>query len=226
MDLRLKLLATVLTLSAAVLGCAPAVSPAAPSGAPGAEPTSAAPSSMPPASPAETGGLPLIGCLDPFPDLAAILALDPGQRLECFGRRALTFPAVVVEAAVDCAPVQVQPVWLWCPPAAFLAVPGTAASWPGGEHGAWADSSTPPDHGLTFAAAKVPMLEIYAPPGSGFDRPQVIGGAKVQVIGHFDDPAAAACTLISAQPGVRAPTPQEVVLACRQAFVVIAVRPA
>jgi hypothetical protein len=230
MHLRLRLMASAITLSGAILGCAAVASPSVPSGSPGAGPTSSAgptsteTSSTPPASAGDTASPPPIGCLGPLPELAAIVALDPGQRLACFGRRALAFQAVVVEATVDCAPVQVQPAWLWCPPTAFLAAPGTAVSRPGATRGVWADGSLPADHGLTFAAARVPMLEIHAPPGSGLDRPQP-AGARVQVIGHFDDPAAAGCRLIRAQPGMRPPTPQEVVLACREAFVVIAVGP-
>jgi hypothetical protein len=76
-----------------------------------------------------------------------------------------------------------------------------------------------------FASAAVPMLEMHAAPGSGVDRGHPGGGAKVQVIGHFDDPAASACRVVSVQPGFQAPTLAEVVLACREAFVVTAIVP-
>jgi hypothetical protein len=223
MGRRLCLLAVLLTLSVTALGCS-AGSSASPSsepgsaGAPSIEPTSTptAPTSTP-----DGGGLPQIGCLGPRPDLAAILAVDASQRPACFGRANLTFQAVVVGAATDCVPIQVQPRWLWCPPAAFLAVPGTA-SWPESDDVAHATGSA--SGGPIFAAAAVPLLEMYAAPGSGIGRGQFADGTKVQVVGHFDDPAASTCRLLNAQPGIRAPTPAEVVLACRQAFVALAVR--
>jgi hypothetical protein len=167
-----------------------------------------------------------IGCLGPRPDLAAILALDASQRLSCFGRSALTFQAIVVAAEAECGPVQVAPAWLWCPPIAFLTAPPMAASWPAPENGASADGPAHTKGGLTLASLCCEMLGIHAAPGSGLDRALATPGAIVQVIGHFDDQAALACRVVGVQEaGFQVPTPAEVVLACREAFVVSAVVP-
>jgi hypothetical protein len=170
----------------------------------------------------DTGGLPLLGCLDPHPGVTAILAVDPSQRPACYGRSNLTFRAVIVAAEVDCVPVQVQPQWLWCPPVAFLTAPATASR-PGSENDARVSGPVWVATSLTAASAAVPMLEMYAAPGSGLRRGQFVAGAKVQVIGHFDDPAAATCRILAVQPGWGAPTLAELVLTCRQAFVAVAV---
>jgi hypothetical protein len=47
------------------------------------------------------------------------------------------------------------------------------------------------------------------------------------VTGHFDDPGAAACRVVGAQlePDLQVPNAAEVVLVCREAFVVTSVRP-
>jgi hypothetical protein len=213
---RLTLMVSLLAISAAALGC----SAANPSLQPSTDLTTALPTSTP-----DAGGSPLVGCLGPRPDLAAILAIDPGQRPACFGRSAVTFLAAVVAAQVDCVPVQVEPAWLWCPPAAFLAPPGTADSRPGSDSIAGATRSALTDDTLMVAAVGVPMLEVYVAPGSGLDQAQFVPGAIVQVTGHFDDPAAAACRVVAAQTEGRLPTPAEVVLACREAFVMTSVQP-
>jgi hypothetical protein len=71
-----------------------------------------------------------------------------------------------------------------------------------------------------------PTLEVYAAPGSGVDRTQFVPGAVILVTGHFDDPAAAACRVVAQPaPDVQVPTAAELVLACREAFVVTSVRP-
>jgi hypothetical protein len=137
----------------------------------------------------------------------------------------VTFLAAVAAATVDCVPVQVEPAWLWCPPAAFLAPPGTADLRPGSDPLARASRSALMADTLMLAAAGVPMLEVYVAPASGLDQAQFVPGAIVLVTGHFDDPAAAACRVVAAQPGWRSPTPAEVVLACREAFVATFVGP-
>ena len=76
----------------------------------------------------EATGSPLVGCLGPSPSLSATLAFNPSQRPACFDRTDVTFLAVGVATAVDCVPAKVEPAWLWCPPATFLAPPG-AAQW-------------------------------------------------------------------------------------------------
>jgi hypothetical protein len=215
----------VLVLSAAAVGCSGANPSLQPSDmvSHGATPTNLT-SAIPAVAP-EPVRTPLAGCPGPRPDLALILALDPGQRLVCFGRSALTFQATAVATEVDCHPIQVDPAWLWCPPAAFLAPPGTTASWSGSNPIAWTHGSAPPDDTLT-AFVGVPMLEVYAAPGSGVDQAQFVPGAIMLVTGHFDDPAAAACRVVAQPaPDVEVPPAAEVVLVCRQAFVVTSVRP-
>jgi hypothetical protein len=167
------------------------------------------------------------GCPNQRPDLALILGLNFGERLACFGRSVLTFQATAVATEVDCVPVQVDPAWLWCPPVAFLAPPATAASWPGSDPVAWTHRSDPPDDTLMTAFIGGPMLEVYAAPGSGVNQAKFAPGAIMIVTGHFDDPAAAACRVVAAQlePDLRAPTAAEIVLWCREAFVVTSVRP-
>ena len=223
---RLSLMLGVLVLSAAAIGCSAANPVLQPSDVVShATPTDL--TSPTPAVAPEPVRSPLGGCPGPRPDLALILALDPGQRLACFGQSAMTFQATPVATDVDCVPIQVDPTWLWCPPAAFLAPPGTAASWPGSDPVGWNHRPAPPDDTLMIAFIGGPTLEVYAAPGSGVDQAQFVPGAIMLVTGHFDDPAAAACRLVAAQlePDLRVPIAAEVVLVCREAFVVTSVRP-
>ena len=203
---RPSLMLGVLVLAAAVGGCSAANPSLQPSDVVSQGPT---PTDVTP----EPVRSPLGDCPSQRPDLALILALDPGQRLACFGRSALTFQATAVATEVDCNPIQVDPAWLWCPPAAFLTPPGPAAFWPGSGR-------------VAFVGPNLPMLAVYTPPGSGVDQAQFFAGASIFVTGHFDDPAAAACRVVAAQPepNLQVPTPAEVVLACREAFVVTSVQ--
>ena len=223
---RLSLMLGVLVLSVAAMGCTAANRVLQPSELV-SHPTPTDLTSPSPAAAPEPVRSPLGGCPGPLPDLALILALDPGQRLACFGQSAMTFQATPVATDVDCVPIQVDPAWLWCPPAAFLAPPGTAASWPAPDLVEWNHRRAPPDDRLMIAFIGGPTLEVHAAPGSGVDQAQFVPGAIMLVTGHFDDPAAAACRLVAAQlePDVRVPTAAEVVLVCREAFVVTSVRP-
>ena len=137
------------------------------------------------------------------------------------------FQATAVGIEVECGSFRVDPPWLYCPPAAFLTPPGRAASWPGSDPVAWTHRSTPPDNSLTIAfSGNLPTLEAYAAPGSGVNQAQFVAAAIVLVTGHFDDPAAAICRLVGQrEPELHVPTPAEVVLRCREAFVVTSVRP-
>jgi hypothetical protein len=220
MRARLGLILGVLVLSAAAIGCSAANPSLQPSDVVSHGPT---PTDL-------TSPIPAVApdCPRPPQDLTLILALDPGQRLACFGRSALTFRATAVATEVDCNPIQVDPAWLWCPPAAFLTPPGTTAFWPGSDPAAWTHRSTPPSDSLRIAyVGDVATLEVYAAPGSGVDQAQFFPGAIIFVTGHFDDPAAAACRVVGAQqePDFQVPTAAEVVLACREAFVVTSVQP-
>lgn len=223
---RLGLMLGVLVLSAAAIGCSGTNPSLQPSGVVSHGPTPTDLTSAMPTVAPEPVRSPLGGCPGPRPDLALILALDPGQRLACFGRLALTFQATAVATEVECHPIQVDPAWLWCPPAAFLAPPGTAASWPGSDPVAWTHRSAPPDDTLMIAYVGGPTLEVYAAPSSGVDQAQFVPGAIMLVTGHFDDPAAAACRVVAQPaPDVQVPPAAEVVLVCRGAFVVTSVRP-
>ena len=224
---RLGLMLGALVLSAAAIGCSAANPSLQPSDVVSHGPTPTDLNSLIPVVAPEPVRSPLGGCPSPRPDLASILALDRGQRLACFGRSALTFQATAVATEVDCVPIKIDPAWLWCPPAAFLAPPGTASSWPRSDPVAWTHRSAQPDDTLMIAFVGGPTLEVYAAPGSGVDQAKFVPGAIMIVTGHFDDPAAAACRVVAAQlePDLRAPTAAEVVLWCREAFVVTSVRP-
>jgi hypothetical protein len=204
----------VLVLSAAVLGCSAANPSLQPSDVVSHGPTPTDPTSPTPTVTREPVRSRLAGCPGPRPDLALVVALDSGQRLVCFGRAALTFQASAVATEPECVPIEVDPAWLWCPPVAFLASPGTVAG-------------TLDDTLAIAFVDDVLTLEVYAAPGSGVDQAQFFGDAIVLVTGHFDDPAAASCRVIAArqEPGLQAPTAEEVVLACRESFVVTSVRP-
>jgi len=223
---RLGLMLGVLVLSAAAMGCSAANPVLQPSEVVN-HPTPTDLTSPTPAVAPEPVRSPLGGCPGRRQDLASILALDPGQRLACFGQSTMTFQATTVATDVDCVPIQVDPAWLWCPPAAFLAPPGTAASWPGPDAVERIHRRAAPDDGVVIAFIGGPTLEVHAAPGSEVDQAQFVPGAILLVTGHFDDPAAAACRLVAAQlePGVHVPTAAEVVRVCREAFVVTAVRP-
>lgn len=210
---RLGLMLGVLVLSAAAIGCS-AANP------------SLQPSDVVSHGPTPTDVTPLGGCSSPRPDLASILALDPGQRLACFGRSAVTFQATALATEVECGSIQFEPAWLSCPPMAFLTPPGAAASWPRSDRVASTHRSAPPDDSLMIAfSGNLPTLEVYAAPGSGVIQAQFAPGV-VLVTGHFDDPAAAACRIVAQrEPELHVPTAAEVVLHCREAFVVTSVRP-
>ena len=199
MGARLTLVVSMLAISAAALGCSAAKPSLQPSEVSSQGPTPTDVTTTLPTSTPDAGQSPLVGCLGPRPDLAAILAIDPSRRPACFGQSDVTFLADGTTAEVECGPGQVEPAWLWCPPAAFLAPPGRAKA--------------------------ATMLAAYLAPGSGLDQAQFVPGAIVQVTGHFDDPAAAACRIVrAAPPEWPVLTPAEVVLACREAFVVTSVR--
>jgi hypothetical protein len=225
MGWRPTLMVSALAVSAVALGCSTASPSVQPPDMSSQGPTPTETAVALPTSTPDAGGSPLVSCLGPRPDLAAILAVDPGQRLTCFGRADVTFLAAVAAPTVDCVPVQVEPAWLWCPPAAFLAVPGVAGLRPKTDPLTWASRSALTADMFLLAAAGAPMLEVHVAPSSALDQTQLVPGAIVLVSGHFDDPAAATCRVVAVQPGWRSPTPAEVVLACREAFVATSVGP-
>lgn len=197
---RLALVAFLLT------GCsvaAPTASPATPSAGVRASGSLATPTaSARPAPTAATVTPPISpmpsGCSNPPPDLAAIVALDPATQLACFGGSPLTFKATVFKPIADCGVgPRITPAW-FCLPGIFLAVPDTST-----------DSGLPP-------------LAAYWDPSSRLTPASFPADSTVQITGHFDDPAARTCHLTS----VSGPSPEpaaQIVLACRETFVVTAV---
>jgi hypothetical protein len=163
----------------------------------------AAPSASPPPivqspAPSASGPAPS-GCVNPPPDLATIVALDPAARLACFGGSSLTFAAIVSKAISDCGVgPRVEPGW-FCLPGVFLAVPNPSA------------------------IADLPPLDVYWNPTSGLKPATFVAGASVKVTGHFDDPAASTCHITEVPSGQSPPAPDQVVLACRETFIVSAV---
>ena len=215
-------------LSAALLACSaasvpstssPAVSqPTAPS------PAKSAPTASPEAATAAPSSSSAVACPGSLETLAAILALSRDQRLSYFGGSTINFRAVVVPGSVDCIPVTVKPAWLWCPPAALLAAPPTAATDPGLGSGLAVDPSTPRGGGFVFASsADVAMLEAYLAPAAASARAQLVPGPTMLVTGHFDDPAALTCRVVSVGAGSPSPSPSDVVQGCRASFVITGV---
>ena len=70
--------------------------------------------------------------------------------------------------------------------------------------------------GIATDASGDRVLLYRVPPGSSGPA-----AAPVDVTGHFDDPAAASCTVTSADPvAFPAPSPEEAVILCRSEFVI------
>jgi hypothetical protein len=193
-------------------GCAGAGASRTPgASAPGASATSFASASpansAPPASspsPTESARPPATslpsGCVNPPPDLSAIVALDASTRLTCFGGSSLTFAATVSKAILDCGiGPRVEPAW-FCLPGVFLAVPNAS-----------------PDSGV------VP-LDVYWNPSSGLTPASFPADKTVQITGHFDDPAASTCHVTSVPAGQSSEPSDQVVLTCRETFIVTAAR--
>ena len=188
-----------------LIGCtvaAPSESPATTSPGVGASGSPATPSASSPPSPSAASVAPTSspvasGCVNPPPDLAAIVALEPAAQLACFGGSSLTFQATVLKPISDCGVgPRISPAW-FCLPGVFLAVPGSS------------DSGLPP-------------LAAYWAPGSRLTPASFPIDKTIQIAGHFDDPAARTCHLSSTS----GPSPQPadaVVLGCRETFVVTTV---
>jgi len=140
-------------------------------------------------------GSPLAGCRTPqqVPDLAAISALDPAARLACFGGSALSFTASIGKPIEDCGVGPVVEPRWFCLPGVFLVAPDSSAG----------------------AGASLPA---YWDPSSGLTTASFPADQTVTITGHFDDAAAANCHVV----GSSSPA-SDVVLACREAFVVTAV---
>lgn len=152
--------------------------------------TSPAPTLVPTPTPGPSG------CVNPPPSLATVVALDPPARLACFGAASLSFTAIVSKAISDCGiGPRVQPGW-FCLPGVFL------------------DAPSPP------ATTDAPPLDVYWNPASGLKPASFIAGASVEITGHFDDPAALTCHVTDVPAGQSPPTSDQVILACRETFIV------
>jgi hypothetical protein len=146
------------------------------------------------ASPSPTAS-PSGGCVNPPPDLVTIVTLDAAARLACFGGSTLTFEAVVFKAIMDCgAGPQHVPGW-FCLPGVFL---------------------DPPNAPLDGSQ----LIAVYWNPASGLKPTSFPYGQTLRITGHFDDAAALTCHLVG---GPAIAIAAEVVLACRETFVVTAV---
>jgi hypothetical protein len=188
-----------------LVGCsvaAPSESPATPSAGVAASGSPATPSGSAPPSPTAASVAPATspmasGCVNPPPDLAAIVVLDPAARLACFGGSTLTFQATILKPISDCGVgPRISPTW-FCLPGIFLAISGAPNN-------------------------ELPPLAAYWAPGSGLIAASFPIDKTVQITGHLDDPAARTCRLSSTS----GPSPEpaaEVVLGCRETFVVTTV---
>jgi hypothetical protein len=123
-------------------------------------------------------------------DIGGILRLAPEERLACYGGRTIQFRA----SDYGCGSADGQPITFepeWLKGSSGC---GFGGAQPGGD---W--------------------LMLRFPPGAsqGFGP-----GLTYDVIGHFDDPAAATCKGSSNDPDIAAPSNAEAVVECRTEFVV------
>ena len=195
-----------LLLGVVLIGCSSAGSSPTPSisttASAAADQATPAPASVPPpaaasASDPASAGPSSDGGSRP-PDLATIVGLDPSARLACFGGSTITFEATVSKAISDCGiGPRIEPAW-FCLPGVFVDVPAPA------------DGPGP--------------LDVYWDPASGITPASFPTDRTVRITGHFDDPAAATCHVTSVPAGQSRATPDAVVLACRETFVVTGVK--
>lgn len=118
-------------------------------------------------------------------DLAAVLGLQPLERLACFGDEPLTLNAASIGCGAGGGP------WTWDP--GWLVMVGGC--------------------GLSPDASGEDVLLYRVRPG---DSEPSAG----PVLGHFDDAAAAGCSVTSADPAIPAPSREEAVVICRTQFVI------
>lgn len=119
-------------------------------------------------------------------NLAAVIALQPLERLACFGDDSLTISAPIVSCGAGGGPWTFIPSWL-------------------GEIGGC---------GLAPDTSGERVLRLRVAPGDSGPS-----SGPITVSGHFDDPAAATCTVTSADAAFPAPSDEEAVVLCRSEFV-------
>ena len=124
----------------------------------------------------------------PTPDLQSVLALQPFERLACFGRESMTLEASFGGCGAGGGPWAWEPGWL-------MELGGCS---------------------LALDEDGDPSLLVRVPPGGT----GLSGSLPAVVRGHFDDPAAAGCSVTTTDPLVPPPGPDEAVVLCRSQFVV------
>jgi hypothetical protein len=138
-------------------------------------------------------------CGNSPPDAATIIALDPADRLACFGDASLTFAAVVGMPITDCGMGR-RIAAGFCLPGVVLLAPNAGEA----------------------SAGLAAYWDLPAAP-TATTPPALVAGTSVRVTGHLDDATAQMCHLSSGPPGQPTQPPTEVVLSCREEFIVDAV---
>jgi hypothetical protein len=164
---------------------------------PAASTTPVPPVTSPTPIPVPTG-TPLVGCVNPPPDIAALTAqTDP---VACYGNAPLTLDAYPTVAQIDC-PVTVEPVWLACGGPNLLMRVGETSKFG-------------------------PELVVSVDPASGISFSDYLD-KNVRITGHYDDPAAQTCRETWRAPDIGAtPEPAAATIeGCRRKFVVTQVAP-
>lgn len=130
-------------------------------------------------------------CTEGDPDLATLQTLMPWEQLACYGNRSLT-----IEGTFGCG--------------------GCGGFRPGTFEPAWLASPINVDPLSIDASQRMGPMTLSFPP-DGPERPEA--ASIIRVTGHFDDPAAAECTVAPGDPPV-ARDQRTAQLYCRARFVV------
>lgn len=149
------------------------------------------------------------------PDVSTIafdIARGPaGLMYACFRGQTLTIDAYVGEVPItDCyVPYTVTPAWLFFCNRAYLQA-----------------DAAPPETSFSWLANVDPSLGTCTLGGRNPECPfAVLEGQYIEVDGHFEDPAAAACEADGDPAIVTDLDPAEVIYRCREGFVITAIRP-
>jgi hypothetical protein len=200
MPSRIRRAAATTAIVLVVVGCATNVSPShvappSPAASPlPSPPAAAAPSllTLPSPTPARTQ-IPAADCVNPPPDIAALIAqADP---VACYGNAPLALDAYLIGPAQVDYVVYVQPAWLGSPSTELELVGETR------KNGA-------------------PFLLVAVDPASAISMSDHVY-TNVRITGHFDDPAARTCRETGRVAGMGTPAPAAgTIERCRRTFVV------
>jgi hypothetical protein len=136
-----------------------------------------------------------VACPDAELDVSFLSLMEPQRRLECAEGRELTLRGWVHD-------VPVQPIFRGNPP--------------------WlAEESSLQLAAVTGPAVEGGTLSIHVDPAQGIDLPRE---TRLELTGHFDDPASRDCQREPEEEGFQDEEPAEQILWCRQQFVVTAAR--